>query len=134
MEQNTAKANEHFAEFFAAYIACALWATNDNSRPTGGEPLDLNHVGGDIAPESYARMRADCARFFADNFATLSAVESPRYTAANAGHDLWLTRNGHGAGYWDRGLGAQGGTLTEAAKAMGECDLDLGDDGRIHLS
>ncbi len=36
------------------------------------------------------------------------------------GHDFILTRNGHGAGFWDRGLGDAGRRLTDAAKTFGE--------------
>lgn len=35
------------------------------------------------------------------------------------GHDMALTRNGHGAGFWDRGLGEHGNVLTEWAKMLG---------------
>lgn len=34
-----------------------------------------------------------------------------------------LTRNGHGAGFWDRGLGALGTELTNACKPYGGVDL-----------
>lgn len=44
----------------------------------------------------------------------------PRYDWEQLGHDLWLTRNGHGVGFWDRGLGELGSDLTKAASAMGE--------------
>ncbi len=40
--------------------------------------------------------------------------------AENFGHDFALTRNGHGAGFWDRGLGALGDRLTASAKPYGE--------------
>lgn len=38
-----------------------------------------------------------------------------------AGIDLWLTRNGHGTGFWDRGdlYGENTHVLTALAKAMG---------------
>lgn len=36
------------------------------------------------------------------------------------GHDFALTRNSHGAGFWDRGYGEIGDRLTEAAQAYGE--------------
>lgn len=36
------------------------------------------------------------------------------------GHDLALTRNGHGAGFWDRGLGDAGRSLTTWAETFGE--------------
>lgn len=34
------------------------------------------------------------------------------------GHDLLLTRDGHGAGFWDRGLGELGEYLTKHARAL----------------
>lgn len=36
------------------------------------------------------------------------------------GHDLYLTSNHHGAGFWDRGLGELGDRLTEAAAELPE--------------
>jgi hypothetical protein len=47
------------------------------------------------------------------------------------GHDLWLTRNGHGVGFWDRDLGDLGDLLTDLADLMGEFDLSVGDYGTI---
>jgi hypothetical protein len=43
-----------------------------------------------------------------------------------------LTRNGHGAGFWDRGIGDRGDRLTAAAHAWGEFELVIGDDRKIH--
>ena len=41
-----------------------------------------------------------------------------------AGHDFWLTRNGHGAGFWDGDWkDSAGASLTEIAKSFGECNL-----------
>jgi hypothetical protein len=47
------------------------------------------------------------------------------------GHDFWLTRNGHGAGFWDRGLGALGDRLTDASKPYGEVNLWVDADGSV---
>ena len=52
---------------------------------------------------------------------------------AQIGHDLWLTRNGHGAGFWDRGLGAQGDSLTAICEALGQVDSYVADDGFLYL-
>jgi hypothetical protein len=41
------------------------------------------------------------------------------------GHDLALTRNGHGTGYWDRGYGATGQVLTSAAHRLGEITWEV---------
>ena len=54
------------------------------------------------------------------------------YNAASAMHDFALTRNGHGAGFWDRGLGAIGEELTAIAKGFGSHEVYLGDDNLIH--
>lgn len=51
-------------------------------------------------------------------------------------HDLWLTRNGHGSGFWDRPekWGVEGAdTLTRCAKSMGTRDTYLGDDGLVYF-
>lgn len=49
-------------------------------------------------------------------------------TIAQIGHDFWLTRNGHGAGFWDRDLGALGAKLSKIAESFGEVYLLLEQD------
>ena len=46
-------------------------------------------------------------------------------SAELAGHDFALTRNGHGTGFWDRGLGAIGDMLTDACKPYGAHHVTL---------
>jgi hypothetical protein len=41
---------------------------------------------------------------------------------ARAGHDFWLTRNGHGAGFWDGDWPTYGDLLTKVAHGFGEVD------------
>jgi hypothetical protein len=117
--------------FTRAYIECALWSSTDNSDDSGGEPLDRNYSIDDIAPATLATMVRDCAAFQAEHADNLAECDgSDEYN----GHDLWLTRNGHGAGFWDRGYGPVGDRLTAACKACGSVDLYVGDDGLIHSS
>ena len=52
---------------------------------------------------------------------------------ATIGVDFWLTRNRHGSGFWDRGLGEAGDKLTELAHSFGEVYTYIGDDGKIHF-
>ena len=47
------------------------------------------------------------------------------------GHDLALTRNHHGAGFWDRGLGDAGYVLTDWAESLGTLNVFHGHDS-IH--
>lgn len=121
--------------FTRAYIECALWSSTDESRDDGGDPLDQNYDASQIAPATLAKMQADCKAFYDAHAATWSGQELRVDVGADddcAGHDFWLTRNGHGAGFWDGDWSELAATtLTVAAKAFGEYDLYVGDDGQI---
>lgn len=118
-----------------AYVACALWCTLDYSRTdeSGHNPmLDDSHDPDDIAPDTLARMREDCAEFARANAADLGTyMQGLGYDESQAGHDFWLTRERHGTGFWDRYFGSNAelraavDRLSEAAKAYGEFGDDL---------
>lgn len=111
--------------FTRAYIGCALWSSTDHDTD---RPLDDNYGPEDIAPQTLAKMIEDCAAFQRDNAADLEGHDS-----AHAGHDFWLTRNHHGAGYWDGDYPEPiGKRLTDAAHVWGTVDLVVGNDGMIH--
>jgi len=113
--------------FTKAYIEAALWASMDESTPEGGEPMDANYGISDLAPETLERITADCASFQGQFWDDIHA------NAAQAGHDFWLTRNGHGAGFWDGDWPERvGEKLTDASHRSGSVDLYVGDDGRIY--
>ena len=79
-------------KFTQAYIEAALWSSLDESD-AHGEPLDANYGIEDIAPETLASIVDDC-KAFQEAHADDIGRELER-----AGHDFWLTRNGHGAGF-----------------------------------
>ena len=121
------------AAVVAAYMECALWSSNDESDEYGGEPMDKNYCIGDIAEETQAEMEKDCLDFIEEVGVLYEEyVVKSRYGYEGFGHDFWLTRNGHGAGFWDRGLGELGDMLSDAAKVYGSYDLYVGDDGKIY--
>lgn len=115
-----------FSIFFDAYIECALWSSMDESDESGGEPLDSNYGPDDFDDASLAALEREAREFYEAHEETLG--EDP----AHAGHDFWLSRNGHGAGYWDGDWGDDGDRLHAATKPYGGVDLYVGDDGRIH--
>ena len=124
--------DEAIEAMLAQYIETALWSSTDNSDESGGEPLDANYGPDDIDPSARASMRLDCAHFIRLNRAAIG----DKYE--DAGHDFWLTRNRHGAGFWDR-PDQWGGTLrakalTDSAHAFGSSDLYVGDDGRLYVN
>lgn len=109
-------------EFTRGYVGCALWLSDENPRP-GSWDHNVDKWIKKLDAKSLAAMERDCADFQAANVDTLSHAYVTGYTAARAGHDFWLTRNHHGAGFWDRDLGELGDVLTTAAHACGERDL-----------
>ncbi len=125
---------EKLDSFTRAYIEAALWSSADDN----GRPLDRDHDLSDIASETTARMVADCAKFQAENYATIQAATCRRGSgwysqATQAGHDFWFTRNGHGVGFWDGDwLEPEASILTAAAQAFGEFGLYVGDDGMLY--
>jgi hypothetical protein len=108
--------------FLDGYIECAIWASTD----ADGEPLDA-----ELSEETRATMARECAVFESKNRALLDQANEEGQSDEYLGHDFWLTRNHHGAGFWDRGLSI-GDALTAAAHAAGERYLYIGDDGEIH--
>ena len=122
--------------FTTAYIEAALWSSTDNSNDQGGDPLDKNYSASDIAPATLEAMKRDCADFQEKYGDLLSEIQ---LSDDQAGHDFWLTRNGHGCGFWDGdwdytdyGESNWGYALTNRAETFPECDLYVGDDGLIY--
>lgn len=108
--------------FTTAYIECLLWqATDDN-----GEPLDMYSVD-DIDPEGIKEIVESCADFQESNANMLSEAGDD----SQNGHDFCLTRNGHGAGFWDRGYGKLGYDLSEASRQYGTLDVMLCEDSEV---
>lgn len=115
--------------FVKAYIECALWSSTNPDDPDN-EPFDSVYGSDDLAPETVASMNEDCKSFYTHNEAIWSEAGMDD---ANAGHDFWLTRNRHGAGFWDRGIGKAGNVLTNESRVYGSCNLYVGDNGLIYL-
>ncbi len=121
-----------------AYQVCALWSSTDDDEDC--TPLDKNYGVEDIAPESTLQMIQDVADFVRANYTDYKLyVETMARQLENwdsaieyFGHDFWLTRNGHGAGFWDRGLKDLGDRLSNAAEVYGSVYLYVGDDGEIY--
>jgi hypothetical protein len=114
--------------FTQAYIECALWSSTDISEDGNmGAPLDDNYGPEDISDETMAQIVEDCAAFQADNADDIGT------NYEQAGHDFWLTRNRHGAGFWDGDWPEDAGKrLTEAAHAYGSVDLLPSNDGKLY--
>jgi len=119
--------------FVSAYLD-AIWALTGNVDPDAS----LDSEGFTIDAMDISTMRGvitDCEAFYHRNKHLIDrradVVGAER--ASHAGHDFFLTRNGHGAGFWDGDWPkAEGETLTSAAEAFGPTYFYVGDDGRIY--
>lgn len=153
--------------FTAGYVECALWCgvmsyKHDDECPChdaseNHEPYDANACtctrdeipqnpelisyegndldDSDLADDARETLTRDAESFYASNVADLHAST---LTMEQAGHDFWLTRNRHGAGFWDRkslGRAADAALdrLTKASHAEGEQTLIVGDDGKVSV-
>jgi hypothetical protein len=118
------------SRYLQGYLECALWSSYDYSDESGGKPMDNDYGVKDIAPESLERLTSIAEKFRSENSESL---EASGLSEEQWGHDLWLTQNRHGSGFWGRGLPEiLGSRLTDAAHACGSVELYIGDDGLIH--
>jgi hypothetical protein len=106
-------------EILEAYLEAALWTEEDELGPASVS---------EVSDESREAANQDVLNFMEQAGSLLDGIEP-----SQIGHDLWLTRNGHGAGFWDRGLGEVGDQLSEIAKAMGSKYAYRGDDDKIYI-
>lgn len=127
------------------YLKAALFTEVDEHD----RPLDQLFTTDSVSSETREQAKAACDLFCKTNEGLVKqAMSLDSYTDGRLGHDFWLTRNGHGCGFWDRdelnvpAVDEEGKTtgktlgdaLSEAAKAAKECDLYIGDDGQAYMT
>ena len=104
--------------FTRGYVDAALWV------------FQLDGLGIDLPADLQAQADEDCLAFQEDNKADLDATHEAwgaareyRHDAEQMGHDFYLTRERHGAGYWDGDYPHDvGRRLTDEAHAYGPWD------------
>lgn len=119
---------------YASEVWDNAWA--DMGGGSNDTALEANYSIRDVAPEAAAQIVADCWKFYR-NGDRIPHYEDrkPDWTDAQyAGHDFFLSRNGHGAGFFDRGLGDLGDRLQKAAHKFGNSNPYVGDDGKIYVA
>lgn len=117
--------------FTLDYLACAVWTLPEDVRDADGQEYTVDA----ISPEALDQAANECFLFQAANAADLAICGRD---AGEAGHDFWLTRCGHGTGFWDRDfdgpeMEAALERLEEAARKAGNRDLYAGDDGQLYF-
>lgn len=150
LKDKDAESFQALDEFTQGYIE-AIFFTENSYRDTkdwlahcedgtNGGPLPNDVSWLDFAPEALESIKKDCAAFQEKNRALLelaAKISCYGYEMNQAGHDFWFSRNGHGTGFFDRGLQQAGDQLQEACgwrTDFPEVNVYFGDDGLIHLS
>ena len=113
-----------FDTFFSAYLEAALWSSTDDE----GTPLE-DLAGFENLEESTLRfMRLDAWDFF---YRAVPLIARSTNSLELAGHDFWLTRTGHGAGFWDGDWEDElARPLTSMSERLGELTLFFDRDSR----
>jgi hypothetical protein len=133
---------EDLAAMVESYLRTALWTWTDGDGhapygATAGD-VDVRHV---FDLRAIVQATDDCRSFceYVEDVATSGTVDTAARQAladmdpAQAGADFWLTREGHGTGFWDRGLDRAGDCLADAARTFGDGGFDV-IDGKATLS
>jgi len=118
-------------EAFTQYAVTAIWSSTDDE----GEPLDKEYDMSDLSESAKSTMLNELFDFTKQ---VSRLIPDHNFNLSDLAHDFWLTRNGHGSGFWDN----QGKPwaddqiaqkLTDISKNFGEQDLYVGDDGKIYI-
>lgn len=98
-----------------AYLVCALWSSIDDDD----EPLDLTFRIDDFTENFINNSIVDINHFLVSIGENNLTESLNQWNDEQLGHDLWLTRNHHGAGFWDRNY-KDGDKITAVIHADGE--------------
>src|SRR6185369_6492098 len=108
---------DNLTPFVRGYLECVEWLLP--------EEIDHDKIRG-FSRAAIRQAKLDCKDFAKANAADLAEYETiSGRDMAHAGHDFYLSRNGHGAGFFDRGHEAVFRRLQAAAKVYGETYHDL---------
>lgn len=134
---------DQIADIVDAQLTTLLWSSVDFAENEEHENFDAYYSADDATTDLHSRLWDELAQcedvefYGADKHAELTVALNVYIQhfgsmwLSQFGHDLALTRNRHGVGFWDRGLGDAGDVLTEWAKCLGTLHIFHGHDS-IH--
>lgn len=131
------------------YLTAAVWTEQERLKEEDGPPEDLEDetlreilAGREFDPgdaplyfdeDSQLDAFEDISKFVSRSGIDLSDME----VAVQAGVDLWLTRNRHGSGFWDKpevyGYD-EAESYAEIARGMGSKHVYINDDGKLSFA
>ena len=119
-------------DFLNAYLVTALWSSIDDKE----NPFDDNYSIDDFSEKALKQADKDCDLFLEKvrELSLLDKIYIGLLDETDIAHDFWLTRQGHGAGFWDGDYPDEiGDKLTEIANDFRELYIYVGDDGKLYF-
>jgi hypothetical protein len=127
--QKSSEIEHDVDEILASYFEAALWTDEDRLAEDVGEDTAKGFTIFDFSEETKNKAKEDITQFLEKAGQYLTDV-----TDGMIGHDFWLTRNHHGAGFWDRkGLEENGDAITKICHEFRELMVVVGVDGKLYL-
>jgi len=107
-----------------SYFETALWTSEEQDKDMENKTIY------DFSESARSRAKEEI-EWFLDNAGDVFNEVS--YTAI--GHDLWLSRNGQGAGFFDRSGYDEDDAifLMDLSKILGEISIEVGNDDKIYF-
>jgi hypothetical protein len=114
--------------FIQAYLDAAIWAEQGHIIDVADRPSGNNLTVDDFETNTLEALKA-----MAHVFYNTHGDGIDRARIVEAATDLWLTQNGHGAGFWDGDWAEpEASEYVETAKTLREVELYVGDDGKVY--
>lgn len=120
--------NDAIEKLWNGYASAILFAEMDSDTE---EPLDENYSISDFDEETVKSSKNLIRKFYVEN---KNAIEKSGIDLDTIGNDIWYTRAGHGAGFFDHNLDKEiENELTKGAEALGEFPSVETYDGKISV-
>lgn len=123
--------------FIQAYLECALWVTHSGFMDENENdlPLDTFYSVNCVAGSAREQVESECDDFLKREDVSPITEKWGKEEYQRAGHDFFLTRNHHGAGFWDGDWPeSDAKVLTKASDEAGSSEPYVGDDRVIYFS
>lgn len=126
-------------EFVKGHLEAALYSSSDTVMKDG-KACDIFLDEREISEEEAVKLIPDCLAFIAEHkqglieYTKTAKINENQTPWKQAGWDFWMTRQGHGVGYWDRDAGDIGDNLSNECISWLHSGLYIGDDGQVYVA
>jgi len=144
------KNQKNIQEIINSYLNCAIWTDEENLKEDDDNmnretyKMDKEYWDESEIKELISNPNLNIHNFDEDSviktyldikkFLNLVGSAVNDIDESDIGYDLWLTRNHHGAGFWDRGYDVKiSDILTKTAESLGTAHLYIGDNGILYI-